>query len=167
MRGVPRSPGFCARTAGSKRGTGARHGGGHRICLRKCGCRQIALAKSLLQEAGIACFFNGDLLQNYFGIGTLGLGYNPLVGQVRVQTAREHVEEVKRILRPLEEDPDATDRAVETDMPPESTQAGPSLAAEQAPSAEDSSDSEADARKRAGIARVIWVLVGAAAASAN
>lgn len=49
----------------------------------------IALAKSILEGAGIPYFAKGEGLQSLFGLGGLGTGFNPLVGPVQIQVPRD------------------------------------------------------------------------------
>jgi hypothetical protein len=57
----------------------------------------LMFAKSILEGAGIRYFAKGERLQNLFGGGRLGLGFNLVVGPVRLQVACED-EKAARIL---------------------------------------------------------------------
>jgi hypothetical protein len=57
----------------------------------------IAVAKSLLDSAGIQYFAKGEVLQNLFG-----WGLNPLVGRlVELQVASDDADDAKALLRDL------------------------------------------------------------------
>lgn len=78
---------------------------------------ELALAESLLQEAGIPFVKRGDYLHNQFVFGALGLGFNDVAGMVEIQVAEEQAEAADRALEEI--------RAVE-----EESQGGEELAAE-------------------------------------
>jgi hypothetical protein len=63
----------------------------------------IAVAKSLLDDANITYFAKGEGLQNLFGFGTLGTGFNPIVGPIELQVEEHQAEEAKTILTGLED----------------------------------------------------------------
>jgi len=67
----------------------------------------LAVAKSLLEGAGIYFFAAGEALQDLFGAGTFGTGFNPIAGPVRIQVAAEDAADAKALLIDL--DPDAGD----------------------------------------------------------
>lgn len=58
----------------------------------------IAVAKSILEGAGIRFFVKGENLQNLFGLGSIG--YNPISRDVKIQVSRAD-EEVARALLEL------------------------------------------------------------------
>lgn len=64
----------------------------------------LAVAKSLLEEAGIAYAVKGEGLEDLFAGGRLGFGFNPVVGPVEIQVAKEDEQEAKELLRALLED---------------------------------------------------------------
>lgn len=78
---------------------------------------ELALAESLLQEAGIPFVKRGDYLHNQFVFGALGLGFNDVAGAVVIQVAEKHAEAADQALEEI--------RAVE-----EESQGGEDLAAE-------------------------------------
>ncbi|PYQ62834.1 MAG: hypothetical protein DMF53_12100 [Acidobacteria bacterium] len=78
---------------------------------------ELALAESLLQEAGIPFVKRGDYLHNQFVFGALGLGFNDVAGAVVIQVAEEHAEAADQALEEI--------RAVN-----EESQGGEELAAE-------------------------------------
>lgn len=59
------------------------------------------MAKALLQEAGIEHFTAGEEVQDFFALGRLGTGTNPLTGPSRLQVRSKDAEEAKRILAGL------------------------------------------------------------------
>ena len=68
----------------------------------------LAIAESLLLEAGIPYLKNGDALQDLLS-GRMGLGYSVATGPVQVQVAEEHAEVAAQLLAeptqgPLEEE---------------------------------------------------------------
>ena len=78
---------------------------------------ELALAESLLQEAGIPFVKRGDYLHNQFVFGALGLGFNDVAGAVVIQVTEEHAEAADQALEEI--------RAVN-----EESQGGEELAAE-------------------------------------
>ena len=63
----------------------------------------LALAKSILDHAGITFFAKGEGLQNLFAAGSIG-GYNPAVGPVEIQVSAEDELEARELLHELEND---------------------------------------------------------------
>lgn len=61
----------------------------------------IMIAKSLLEEAGIKYYAKGETSQHLFGLGTLGTGFNTLVGPIRLQVSRDHADEAAMLLKDL------------------------------------------------------------------
>jgi hypothetical protein len=64
----------------------------------------VAVAKSLLESAGIQYYAKGEALQNLFGCGQFGPGFNPIVGPVQLQVAADDAEDAKELLRGLTAD---------------------------------------------------------------
>lgn len=62
---------------------------------------KLALAKSLLEEAGITFHAAGEGLQDLFGVGRFGAGFNPLVGPARLQVRPDQAEEARAMLADL------------------------------------------------------------------
>jgi hypothetical protein len=60
----------------------------------------VAVAESLLTEAEIPYWKQGDGLQDLFGGGRLGLGYNLLTGPVRIQVERQDLDQARKLLEP-------------------------------------------------------------------
>jgi hypothetical protein len=61
---------------------------------------RLALAESLLMDAEIPYAKKGEQVQDLFGMGRLA--FNPLVGPVLLQVAKEHAEEARALLDDLE-----------------------------------------------------------------
>jgi hypothetical protein len=57
----------------------------------------LAVAKSLLDNAGITYFAKGEAVQNWVG-GTFGTGFNVITGPVELQVDRTDLDEAKIIL---------------------------------------------------------------------
>jgi putative signal transducing protein len=60
----------------------------------------IAVAKSLLEEAGIEFFAKGEDIQDLFAGGRVG-GFNPVVGPIQLQVAAEDAEQASALLHDL------------------------------------------------------------------
>jgi len=58
----------------------------------------IAVAKSVLEGAGIPCIARNERLQNLFGWGTIGTGFNAAMGPIRLQVLEEDAEAAKELL---------------------------------------------------------------------
>ncbi len=63
----------------------------------------IAVAKSLLDDAEIKYFAKGEGLQNLFALGTIGTGFNPIIGPIQLQVEEHKADEAKQILSGLED----------------------------------------------------------------
>jgi Putative prokaryotic signal transducing protein len=63
----------------------------------------LGIAKSLLEDAGIEHFVNGEGLQDLFAFGRLGTGFNPIVGPARIQVAAEDAARARELLKDLAE----------------------------------------------------------------
>lgn len=61
----------------------------------------IAIAKSILDSAGVEYFAKGEGIQDLFGLGRLG-GYSVLAGPVEIQVRKEDEEDAKSLLEELE-----------------------------------------------------------------
>jgi hypothetical protein len=59
-----------------------------------------AVAKSVLEGAGIPCIARNERLQNLFGWGTIGTGFNAAMGPIRLQVLKEDAETARRLLAP-------------------------------------------------------------------
>ena len=58
----------------------------------------IAVAKSILDSAGIACIARNERLQNLFGWGPIGAGYNVAMGPIRLQVLEEDEADAREML---------------------------------------------------------------------
>lgn len=63
----------------------------------------LAITKSILEGAGIKYFAKGERLQDLFGYGRLGPGFNPLTGPVKIQVACDDEETARELLKELED----------------------------------------------------------------
>lgn len=63
----------------------------------------ITFAKSLLDDAGIKFFIKNEGLQNLFGAGQIGTGYNPIIGVPEIQVFQSDVDDAKELLNDIEE----------------------------------------------------------------
>ena len=63
----------------------------------------VAIAKSLLEEAGIRYLVRGEGLQDLFALGRVGFGFNPLVGPIEIQVRKRDQQEAAQLLGHLEE----------------------------------------------------------------
>jgi hypothetical protein len=61
----------------------------------------FALAKAALDDAGIRYVTQGEGLQDLFGIGRLGTGYNVITGPPTIRVAPEAAERAREILAEL------------------------------------------------------------------
>jgi hypothetical protein len=59
---------------------------------------QVAVLKSMLEGAGIPCIARNERLQNLFGWGTVGTGYNVAMGPIRLQVLREDEETARELM---------------------------------------------------------------------
>jgi hypothetical protein len=60
----------------------------------------IAVAKSVLDGAGIPCIARNERLQNLFGWGAIGTGYSVAMGPIRLQVLKEDAETARELLAP-------------------------------------------------------------------
>lgn len=63
----------------------------------------IALIKSLLKESQIPYSLKGEGVQDLFGIGRLGAGYNIITGPVQIQVPTQWAQEARELLSDLKE----------------------------------------------------------------
>ena len=66
------------------------------------GAATVSVAKSLLQSAGIRFFIKNEQVQDLFGVGQLGSGFNAITGAPVVLVEPERAEEVAELLASLE-----------------------------------------------------------------
>lgn len=62
----------------------------------------LAVAKSLLEDAGILYFAKGEGTQDLFAAGRFGTGFNPIIGAVQLQVAADDADEARERLRDLQ-----------------------------------------------------------------
>ncbi|MGE5158107.1 MAG: putative signal transducing protein [Gemmatimonas sp.] len=58
----------------------------------------VAVAKSVLEGAGIPCIARNERLQNLFGWGAIGTGFNAAMGPIRLQVLKEDAEAARGLL---------------------------------------------------------------------
>ncbi len=63
----------------------------------------VAVIKSLLDEANIRYLAEGEGVQDLFGVGVIGTGFNPITGPVRFQVMPEDAEYAREILKDVKE----------------------------------------------------------------
>ena len=67
----------------------------------------FALAKYALDGERIPYIADGEGIQDLFGVGRLGTGYNLITGPPRIRVMAEHVERARELLADLEDEGDA------------------------------------------------------------
>ena len=75
----------------------------------------LALAHSLLDTEGITARFPGEALQNLFGVGTMGAGFNIAVGPAAIQVPAHEAEQARELLAGLEQSSEPIDEEDEDD----------------------------------------------------
>ena len=63
----------------------------------------IALVKSIMENADIQYFAKHESVQDIIGWGRFGIGYNPVVGPVEIQVGEDDVEKARELLKELAE----------------------------------------------------------------
>ena len=63
----------------------------------------VLVVKSLLDEAEIPYLVKGEGLQGLFGVGVIGVGFNPITGPVEFQVMPEDEEYVRELIKEVEE----------------------------------------------------------------
>ncbi|MBS1513453.1 MAG: DUF2007 domain-containing protein [Bacteroidetes bacterium] len=63
----------------------------------------IALAKSMLDEAGIEYVVKGEGVENLLGVGVMGTGFNPVTGAIQIQVLENRADEARELLKDLKE----------------------------------------------------------------
>lgn len=63
----------------------------------------VAVVKSILDEAKIRYLAEGEGVQDLFGVGVLGTGFNPITGPVRFQVMPEDAEYARELLKNVSE----------------------------------------------------------------
>jgi hypothetical protein len=64
----------------------------------------IAVVKSILDEAHISYIAEGEGVQDLFGVGVIGTGFNPVTGPVVFKVMPEDVEYARELLKDVKED---------------------------------------------------------------
>lgn len=86
------------------------------VCAGKLvGAAQIAVAKSLLESAGIEYFLTNEISQDFLGWGQLFTGYNVMLGGVGAWVHKDDFESASQVLAGLQ--PDQPELAEEEDSP--------------------------------------------------
>ncbi len=76
----------------------------------------VLVAKSLLEAEGIEFFAKDEGVQDLFGAGRLGSGFNTMAGQVEIQVRPEDAERARQLLERLDEGDD--EELVDEEEPP-------------------------------------------------
>jgi hypothetical protein len=64
----------------------------------------IAIVKSMLDQAQIKYMVEGEGVQDLFGVGVIGTGFNPITGPVVFKVMPEDVNYAKELLKDVKED---------------------------------------------------------------
>jgi Putative prokaryotic signal transducing protein len=64
----------------------------------------VSLATSLLESAGIRHLAKGEGVQDVFGVGHMGGGFNAMIGLLEIQVLPEDVEAAREVLKELLEE---------------------------------------------------------------
>ena len=94
--------------------------GGKLVCVLQTGDQtQIAVARSLLGGAGIRFLVKNENVQDLFGLGRVGTGFNPLTGPIEIWVSEASEFTAREILKSLiENDPLEEDEFPEDDPTP-------------------------------------------------
>jgi Putative prokaryotic signal transducing protein len=63
----------------------------------------IAVVKSILDDAEIPYIVKGENVQNLFGLGVIGTGYNIITGPIHIQVNQEDEPAAKQLLSGIDE----------------------------------------------------------------
>ena len=63
----------------------------------------VAFVKSILDSAEIPYLAKGENIQNLFGLGVIGTGFNPISGPVQIQVSREDESVARELLAEIDE----------------------------------------------------------------
>ena len=63
----------------------------------------IALVKSILDSTEIPFLAKGENIQNLFGLGVIGTGFNLISGPVQIQVSREDESTARELLAEIDE----------------------------------------------------------------
>ena len=61
---------------------------------------EIDVIKSLLDSVEIPCVVTGADVSNYFGVGTLGTGFSPITGSIKILVDKEDAERALEVIKP-------------------------------------------------------------------
>ena len=61
----------------------------------------LALAKAALEQSGIRYVTESEGIQDLFGIGRMGSGYNSITGPPRIRVAQENAARAREVLSDL------------------------------------------------------------------
>ncbi|HEX2787053.1 MAG TPA: DUF2007 domain-containing protein [Ignavibacteria bacterium] len=64
----------------------------------------ISVVKSILDEANIKYLIKGEDVENLFGLGVIGTGFNPVTGPVEFQVMPENVKYAKELLKDVKDE---------------------------------------------------------------
>ncbi|MEO6696170.1 MAG: hypothetical protein ABIY50_01975 [Ignavibacteria bacterium] len=64
----------------------------------------VAVVKSILDEAKIKFLVKGEGVQDLFGVGVIGTGFNPITGPVVFKVLPGDVEYSKELLKDIKDD---------------------------------------------------------------
>lgn len=64
----------------------------------------ISVIKSILDEANIRYLIKGENVENLFGIGVIGTGFNPVTGPVEIKVMPEDVNYAKELLKDVKDE---------------------------------------------------------------
>jgi hypothetical protein len=69
----------------------------------------VSVIKSVLDEAKIQYLAKGEGVQDLFGVGVVGVGFNPITGPVEFKVMPEDVKYAKELLKGVVENPEDLD----------------------------------------------------------
>ncbi|RPI28255.1 MAG: DUF2007 domain-containing protein [Acidobacteria bacterium] len=69
----------------------------------------VLVAKSILEAEGIEFYAKDEGVQDMFGAGRLGAGFNTMAGQVEIQVRPEDAERARDLLKRLDEEEEAVE----------------------------------------------------------
>jgi hypothetical protein len=64
----------------------------------------VSVVKSILDEAKIQYLAQGQGVQDLFGVGVLGTGFNPITGPVEFKVMPEDAEYARELLKDIKEE---------------------------------------------------------------
>jgi hypothetical protein len=63
----------------------------------------IGVARSILDDAGIDYLVKNEGVEDLFGVGIIGTGYNIITGPIELQVLEENEKEARELLKDLSE----------------------------------------------------------------